>query len=170
MGGACVGISQCPEKRGLLSVSSGTFMGQVTGRQSWRGGDGMSMFGGRLLAGAAIDCQAFDCSHGCPLCAVRQTLQVGTNCYQRCRARQLPKWVPSASFGASRRLAVEPEHTWSLLGAFPINLYHGRKGSSVRGQKGIWRITTRCFDIDSTSMCLPGPAVETWFGGRNSPC
>lgn len=100
-------------------------MGQVTGRHDWRGGDGMSMFGGRLLAAAqAFDCrcQAFDCSHGCPLCAVRQTLQVETRLLSAMSGAPTPEMGTVGQFRSVPQIGLSRDTHGYSLGVFRIDL------------------------------------------------
>lgn len=131
--------SQCPEKRGHSSLRSDILWARSReAHLAGRGWDGwMSRFDGRLLAATAIDCQARPLTVVTAVHCVqsRQPLQVETNCYQRCRARQLPKWVLSASFGACRRWVgvCESEHSFmvsqSLLWAcLPPKTRRSRQG------------------------------------------
>lgn len=137
-------------------------------------GDGMSRFSGGLMA-AAVDCQALDSDHCCPVeCSRVQSIAVvlvepvisdagPTNARNGlCR----PVSEPSRGRLSSRG------HSWSLLARafhWRTNLWMwGKIGSSIRGQKGTLRIITRCFDIDMPAVSLPGPPLETWFRGRNT--
>lgn len=107
------GQSHClPEEKGAVESERRRFMGQVTGRVhpgEDGDGDGMSRFSGGLVDGCChrvsglhltLDSDSRPVVHSCAVMAIL----LGRDCYQRCRARQRPKWLVSASFGASRGL------------------------------------------------------------------
>jgi hypothetical protein len=61
----------------------------------------------------------------------------------------------ASNSGSRRNFAVFPgTKRWSRPG--------GQK-------KGMWGIIARYFDTDTTALCPPWPAGETWNGGRNTP-